>query len=62
MQQETLLTVEEIAHILKINRNTIQSKRWQQQTGCPLIKLGKRLYVVAAEFWKWFHTHRMIEE
>jgi hypothetical protein len=52
---EEVLTVEEIAEILHIKPNTIHSRSWQKRTGCPLKKIGKRLYAIAEEFWKWFN-------
>jgi len=52
-----LLTVEEIAEILKIKPNTIHNKKWQKRTGCPLNRIGKRLYSPHDDFYRW--THRM---
>lgn len=49
-----LLTVEQIAQILKIKPGTIHSKDWQERTGCPLKKVGKRNYSEQSEFWSWF--------
>jgi len=51
---EALLTVEEISDILHIAKNTIQSRRWRDKSGCPLRKKGKRLYSLHSEFWSWF--------
>lgn len=51
-----LLTVEQIAGILKIKPNTIHSKEWQIRTGCPLKKIGKRRYCENNEFWTWYKT------
>ncbi len=53
MTREDILTVEQISEILGISRNTIQRRLWRERTGCPLRKIGKRLYVLAAEFYKW---------
>lgn len=50
----TVLTVEEVSKILRIARNTIQGRRWQKRSGCPLFKKGKRLYVETPKFWEWF--------
>ncbi|MBU3933472.1 MAG: helix-turn-helix domain-containing protein [Candidatus Omnitrophica bacterium] len=53
MTREDILTVEQISEILGISRNTIQRRLWRERTGCPLRKIGKRLYALAAEFYKW---------
>jgi len=53
MTKHDVLTVEEIASILGVSRNTIQRKSWQYRTGCPMRKIGKRLYALATEFYKW---------
>ena len=60
MGSTEVMLVEDIARILRIATNTIQSKRWQAKSGCPLFKRGKRLYAVASEFWKWFKEGRVI--
>ncbi len=49
-----VLTVEDVAGILQIKANTIHNKKWQERTGCPLKKIGKRLYAISDEFWGWF--------
>lgn len=56
--EEKILTVEEIAELLRIAPNTIHSRRWQTGSGCPLIKQGKRLYSIHSDFWKWFRRGR----
>ena len=48
-----VLTIEKMAEILQIKPNTMHNKKWQKRTQCPLIKIGKRLYAIAEEFWKW---------
>jgi len=48
-----LLTAQEIAGVLKISLNTVHSREWKQRNGCPLIKIGKRTYVLEAAFWQW---------
>ena len=53
MTKQDVLTVEEISNILGISRNTIQRKNWREKTGCPLRKIGRRLYALASEFNKW---------
>jgi hypothetical protein len=59
MEIQDLLTVPQIAAILKIKENTIHGRRWQKLSGCPLVKIGKRLYAIAAEFWKWFEDNKV---
>ena len=53
MTREDILTVEEVSSILGISKNTVQRRDWRDRTGCPLRKLGKRLYILDAEFNKW---------
>ena len=53
MTRQDILTVEQISEILGISRNTIQRRIWRERTGCPLRKIGKRLYALVAEFYKW---------
>lgn len=53
MTREDILTVEQISDILGISKNTIQRRIWREKTGCPLRKIGKRLYALATEFYKW---------
>ena len=50
---DELLTVEEMAKILLIKPNTMRSKKWRLQNGCPLKKRGRRLYSIKAEFIDW---------
>ncbi len=59
MLGKEVLKVEDIAQILGIEENTIHSRRWQEKSGCPLIKIGKRLYAIASEFWRWFESYRI---
>ena len=53
MSPQDVLTVEQIAEMLHITPNTIQRKSWREHTGCPLRKIGKRLYCNALDFQKW---------
>ena len=52
-----LFTVEQVAEILMIRRTTIHSKKWQERTGCSFKKIGKRNYIEAEQFWKWFRSN-----
>ena len=53
MTRQDVLTVGQIAEILQISENTIQRKSWRKRTGCPLRKIGKKLYALVREFDKW---------
>ncbi|NQT06112.1 MAG: helix-turn-helix domain-containing protein [Candidatus Omnitrophica bacterium] len=53
MTRQDIMTVEDVAELLGISRNTIQRKIWRDKTGCPLRKKGKRLYSIAKEFNEW---------
>ena len=53
MTRQDVLTVEQVSEILGISKNTIQRRDWRVKTGCPLRKIGKRLYILATEFHKW---------
>lgn len=58
VMDKPILFVEDIAKILGISINTIQSKNWQKRSGCPLYKRGKRLTSLSSEFWKWYKKGR----
>jgi len=49
MTKQDILNVEEIAEILGVSRNTIQRKSWRDRTGCPVRKIGKRLYALGVK-------------
>ena len=53
MTRQDILTVEQISEILGISKNTIQRRNWRDKTGCPMRKIGKRLYVFVSEFSRW---------
>ena len=54
MTVQDILTVEEVADVLRVTRNTVQRKKWRDQTGCPLFKQGKRLFSYRIEFERWY--------
>jgi len=54
MTKEEILTAKDIAEILQMSVNTVQRKSWRENSGCPLKKIGKRLYVTVSDFDKWF--------
>ena len=56
MTRQDVLTVEQVSEILGISKNTIQRRNWREKTGCPLRKIGKRLYILATEFHKWMEN------
>ena len=53
MTRQDVLTVEQVSEVLGVSRNTIQRRDWREKTGCPLRKIGKRLYILVDEFHKW---------
>ena len=53
MTPQDILTVEQVAALLHISRNTIQRKSWRDKTGCPLRKKGRRLYAIHGELTNW---------
>ena len=50
---DKLMTVADIASVLGIQPNTIHSRLWQRRSGCPLFKVGKRIYSVPRRFQRW---------
>ena len=56
MTRQDVLTVEDVANILGISKNTIQRKSWRERTGCPLGKIGKYLLVLTKDFEEWIRT------
>jgi len=55
--KEDVLTTNEIAAILRLAVSTVQRKSWREQTGCPLKKRGKRLYVLVEDFRRWLKEY-----
>ncbi|MDP3790337.1 MAG: helix-turn-helix domain-containing protein [Candidatus Omnitrophota bacterium] len=53
MTKADVLTADQIAEVLGISRNTIQRPSWREKTGCPLKKIGRRLYITEIDFQKW---------
>jgi len=54
MVEKEVMRVEDVSRVLGVTPNTIRSMRWRKSSKCPIIKRGKRLYVIAEDFWKWF--------
>lgn len=57
MEQATL-TVEKMSEILHIRPNTMHNRKWQERTGCPIKKVGKRLLSLEEEFYKWLKNSK----
>ncbi len=55
---DELLTLEEVAEILKASDNTV---RWwrQQDTGPEFFKIGRRLYTTVGELRRWIRAQRL---
>ena len=43
MREEDILFVDDIARLFSLSQNTIQRKKWREQAGIPLHKIGKKL-------------------
>lgn len=55
-----LLSIEQMSQILFIKPNTMHSRKWQQKSGCPLRKQGRRLYALSQEFNDWLaDSHKL---
>ena len=54
-----LLTTDEIAGILKVSLNTVQSREWREKNGCPIFRIGKRTYALETTFWRWVNSKGM---
>jgi hypothetical protein len=55
--EKPILYTEDVAEILRITKNTIQSKRWKESSGCPIRRKGKCLSVRKDDFWRWFNNN-----
>jgi len=53
MTQGDILFVEDIARLFRVTANTIQRKRWREETGIPLHKIGKKLCGFKYEVEEW---------
>ena len=53
MTRQDILTTEQMAEILQLSINTLQHKAWRERTGCPIRKIGKKLYSIKQDFEKW---------
>lgn len=53
MTEGEILFVGDISRLFSISPNTIQRKKWREQTGMPLHKIGKKLCGFKHEIEKW---------
>jgi hypothetical protein len=53
MVEEGLLFLDDISRIFRISKNTLQRKKWREQKGIPLHKIGKKLCGFKNEIERW---------
>ncbi|MBU1086965.1 MAG: hypothetical protein KKD05_05530 [Candidatus Omnitrophica bacterium] len=53
MKEEDILFVGDIARLFSLSQNTIQRKKWREQAGIPLYKIGKKLCGFKNEIESW---------
>ena len=53
MTEADILFVEDISKLFGVSANTIHRKRWREETGIPLHKIGKKLCGFKHEVEKW---------
>ncbi len=53
MTREDVLFVEDIAQLFGVSANTIHRKKWREETGIPLHKIGKKLCGFKQEVERW---------
>jgi len=53
MTQGDILFVEDIARLFQLAANTIQRRKWREETGIPLHKIGKKLCGFKQEVEEW---------
>jgi len=58
LQGQAILLAEDIAALLGLEVSTVHSKRWQDRTGFPLRKRGKRLFALEGEVMEWCREER----
>ena len=54
MTRKDIMTAEEIADILGIQKATLYDKRWRRETGIPIFKQGKYLFALRSKFMEWY--------
>ena len=53
MDKNDMIFGDEIAEILGMEKNSIQRKCWRKKTGCPIRKVGKKIFSFRDEFEAW---------
>jgi len=53
MEDQEVLFVEDISRLFHISQNTIQRKRWREESGIPLHRIGKKLCGFKNEIDRW---------
>jgi len=53
MEDSEVLFVEDISKLFHISPNTIQRKRWREESGIPLHRIGKKLCGFKNEIDRW---------
>ena len=53
MTEGDILFVNDISKLFSISQNTIQRKKWREQAGIPLHKIGKKLCGFRHEIERW---------
>ena len=53
MKEGDILFVDDIARLFSLSQNTIQRKKWREQAGIPLYKIGKKLCGFKNEIERW---------
>jgi hypothetical protein len=53
MTEGEVLFLEDISRIFRISLNTLQRKKWREQNGIPLHKIGKKLCGFKNEIERW---------
>jgi hypothetical protein len=53
MTEGDILFVDDISKLFSISQNTIQRKKWREQAGIPLHKIGKKLCGFKHEIERW---------
>lgn len=53
MEDGEVLFVEDISRLFRISPNTIQRKRWREESGIPLHRIGKKLCGFKNEIDRW---------
>jgi hypothetical protein len=53
MEDQEVLFVEDISKLFHISPNTIQRKKWREESGIPLHRIGKKLCGFKNEIDRW---------